>query len=175
VRTAKGDVEWQYCVQYREAAFNLVALSMEHKGILYYFRYEEGKYRLVLTDLAGGYTTCGERPGQVLPRVAGWGHDLATRSTAEEDRQANGPCAVVPPDANRRPRCGPTPGGPVGRFGWHGLALMSTKGPAALSAGGVGALPGNEEHHPASETRAHLRNSTDARRGGSGPSRRVTN
>ena len=41
---------WEYCVQYRETAFNFVSRLMEHEGIYYYFEHENGKHTLVLAD-----------------------------------------------------------------------------------------------------------------------------
>jgi len=42
--------EWEYCVQYRETAFNFISRLLEQEGIYYYFRHEEGKHTLVLCD-----------------------------------------------------------------------------------------------------------------------------
>lgn len=42
--------KWNYCVQYRETDFNFVSRLMEHEGIYYYFRHEDGKHTLVVTD-----------------------------------------------------------------------------------------------------------------------------
>jgi type VI secretion system secreted protein VgrG len=42
--------EWNYCVQYRETDFNFVSRLLEHEGIYYYYRHEEGKHTLVMTD-----------------------------------------------------------------------------------------------------------------------------
>lgn len=42
--------EWNYCVQYRETAFNFVSRLMEHEGIYYFFIHEEDKHTLVLAD-----------------------------------------------------------------------------------------------------------------------------
>ncbi len=41
---------WNYCVQYRETDFNFVSRLMEHEGIYYYFRHDDGKHTMVLTD-----------------------------------------------------------------------------------------------------------------------------
>jgi len=46
--------EWDHCVQYRETDFNFVSRLMEHEGIYYYFRHEDGKHTMVLcNDLSG--------------------------------------------------------------------------------------------------------------------------
>lgn len=41
---------WEYCVQYRETDFNFVSRLMEQEGIYYYFKHEDGKHTLILTD-----------------------------------------------------------------------------------------------------------------------------
>src|ERR1700684_2095813 len=38
----------EYCVQYRETDFNFVSRLMEHAGISYFFKHENGKHTLVL-------------------------------------------------------------------------------------------------------------------------------
>ncbi|MAY75773.1 MAG: type VI secretion system tip protein VgrG [Phycisphaerae bacterium] len=48
---------WEYCVQYRETAFNFVSRLMEQEGIHYYFEHEDGKHTLVLADDIGSYGT----------------------------------------------------------------------------------------------------------------------
>jgi len=42
--------QWEYCVQYQETDFAFVSRLMEHEGIYYWFRHEDGKHTLVLTD-----------------------------------------------------------------------------------------------------------------------------
>lgn len=41
---------WEYCVQYRETDFNFISRLMEQEGIYYYFKHEEDKHTLVLSD-----------------------------------------------------------------------------------------------------------------------------
>jgi len=41
---------WEYCVQYRETDFNFVSRLMEQEGIYYYFKHEDGKHTMVLSD-----------------------------------------------------------------------------------------------------------------------------
>ncbi|MGE0761020.1 MAG: type VI secretion system Vgr family protein [Pirellulaceae bacterium] len=55
--------QWEYCVQYRETDFNFVSRLMEQEGMFYYFRHENGKHTLVLSDHKGSYGECPE--GQV--------------------------------------------------------------------------------------------------------------
>jgi type VI secretion system secreted protein VgrG len=50
-----------YCVQYRETAFNFVSRLMEEYGIYYYFTHDNGKHTLVLGDSPNGNVDC---PGQ---------------------------------------------------------------------------------------------------------------
>ena len=42
--------KWEYCVQYRETAFNFVSRLMEQEGIYYFFKHEDGKHTLVMAD-----------------------------------------------------------------------------------------------------------------------------
>lgn len=42
--------DWEYCVQYQETDFDFVSRLMEHEGIYYWFRHENGQHTLVLTD-----------------------------------------------------------------------------------------------------------------------------
>lgn len=46
---------WEYCVQYRESAFDFVSRLMEQEGIYYYFKHEDGKHTLVLADDPGSH------------------------------------------------------------------------------------------------------------------------
>src|SRR5262249_2646986 len=45
----------EYVVQYRETAFNFVSRLLEHEGIYYFFRHENGKHKIVLTDGPGAH------------------------------------------------------------------------------------------------------------------------
>ena len=40
----------EYCVQYRETTFNFVQRLMEHEGIYYYWKHEDGSHKMVLCD-----------------------------------------------------------------------------------------------------------------------------
>jgi len=44
-----------YCVQYRESDFNFISRLMEHAGIFYYFKHEEDKHTMVITDNNSDY------------------------------------------------------------------------------------------------------------------------
>jgi type VI secretion system secreted protein VgrG len=48
--------EWIYCVQYRETDFNFISRLMEHEGIYYYYRHQDGHHTMVLTDSVGKQT-----------------------------------------------------------------------------------------------------------------------
>ena len=52
-----------YCVQYRETAFNFVSRLMEEEGIAYFFKHDNGKHTLVLFDQKSSY--------QDIPATAG--------------------------------------------------------------------------------------------------------
>jgi type VI secretion system secreted protein VgrG len=45
----------EYCVQYRESDFNFVSRLMEQEGIYYYFKHENDKHTLVLSDSASSH------------------------------------------------------------------------------------------------------------------------
>ena len=63
-----------YCVQYRETAFDFVSRLMEQEGIYYYFKHENGKHTLVLCDrisahaVVPGYKEIPLYPGSPNPR-----------------------------------------------------------------------------------------------------------
>lgn len=48
---------WTYCVQYRETDFNFVSRLMEHEGIYFYFKHQDGKHILVLSDAVSAHQT----------------------------------------------------------------------------------------------------------------------
>lgn len=58
----------EYCVQYQESSFDFVSRLMEDEGIHYYFKHEEGKHTLVLTDDSPGSPPC---PGLAKVRFIG--------------------------------------------------------------------------------------------------------
>jgi type VI secretion system secreted protein VgrG len=72
--------KWEYCVQYRETAFNFVSRLMEQEGIFYFFRHEEGKHTLVLADQKSAYQDCHENSvkytaGSLAPNhLTAWEH-----------------------------------------------------------------------------------------------------
>lgn len=48
---------WEYCVQYGETDFDFVSRLMEHEGIYYYFKHEDGRHHLVLADSISAHET----------------------------------------------------------------------------------------------------------------------
>ena len=48
----------EYCVQYRETAFDFVSRLLEEEGIFYFFEYAAGKHTLVLADATSAYADC---------------------------------------------------------------------------------------------------------------------
>jgi type VI secretion system secreted protein VgrG len=77
---------WEYCVQYRETAFNFVSRLMELEGIFYYFRHEDGKHTLTLGDAKSNYFDSVEShvkysSGSRAPNhVSAWEHQYEFRS-----------------------------------------------------------------------------------------------
>jgi type VI secretion system secreted protein VgrG len=51
-----GSTVLDYCVQYRESAFDFVTRLMEQYGIYYYFKHEDGKHTLMLADDPNSHT-----------------------------------------------------------------------------------------------------------------------
>jgi type VI secretion system secreted protein VgrG len=76
----------EYCVQYRETTFNFISRLMEHEGIFYFFRHEDGKHTMVLANAASSYADCPESqveysPGSLAPNhVQSWEHHYEFRS-----------------------------------------------------------------------------------------------
>ncbi|ANN74389.1 type VI secretion system Vgr family protein [Bordetella bronchialis] len=49
---------WEYGVQYQETDFDFISRLMEHEGIYYWFRHEQGRHTLVLSDDTAQHDTC---------------------------------------------------------------------------------------------------------------------
>ncbi|MFT3867630.1 MAG: type VI secretion system tip protein TssI/VgrG [Nibricoccus sp.] len=72
----------EFCVQYRESAWNFVSRLMEKEGIGYHFKHEENRHLMVLTDSVSkhkaipGYETIPYREsdtaGQILGAISSW-------------------------------------------------------------------------------------------------------
>jgi type VI secretion system secreted protein VgrG len=62
----------EYCVQYRETAFNFVSRLMEEYGIFYYFDHStQGQHTLVLKDSSNGLQPCPSSPASYQTVVGG--------------------------------------------------------------------------------------------------------
>ncbi|MGO9599194.1 MAG: type VI secretion system Vgr family protein [Isosphaeraceae bacterium] len=76
----------EYCVQYRETAFNFISRLMEHEGIFFFFRHGNGKHTMVLSNAVSSYTDCPESPveystGSLAPNhIHSWEHYYEFRS-----------------------------------------------------------------------------------------------
>lgn len=62
--------KWEYCVQYRETDFNFVSRLMEHEGIFYYFKHEQGKHTLMLGDSKSAYKDAQDKEVQFLANMS---------------------------------------------------------------------------------------------------------
>jgi type VI secretion system secreted protein VgrG len=51
----------EYCVQYRETAFNFLARLMEEEGIFYFFRHGDGSHKMVIADDPSAFYTSDDR------------------------------------------------------------------------------------------------------------------
>jgi type VI secretion system secreted protein VgrG len=60
----------EYCVQYRETAFDFVSRLMEQEGIYYFFRHEDGKHTMVLGDSGRAFEDCRENQVKYHPGTA---------------------------------------------------------------------------------------------------------
>ena len=60
-----------YCVQYRETAFNFVSRLMEQYGIFYFFEHEDGKHTLVLADAPTAHSPCPGQPRARFQQIIG--------------------------------------------------------------------------------------------------------
>lgn len=62
----------EYCVQYRETAFNFVSRLMEEFGIFYYFDHTtQGEHTLVLADSPSGLKACPSSPASYAVETGG--------------------------------------------------------------------------------------------------------
>ncbi len=65
--------QWIYCVQYRETDFNFICRLLEEEGIYFFFKHEDKKHTLVLSDVPDEHKDC---PGQETARyqitAGGW-------------------------------------------------------------------------------------------------------
>jgi type VI secretion system secreted protein VgrG len=83
--------KWDYCVQYRETDFQFITRLLEHEGIYWWVKHEQGKHTLVLMDSASAHDPIAfearlpyledniEQPRHNEPLIASW--------TSEEEIQ----------------------------------------------------------------------------------------
>ena len=64
----------EYCVQYRETAYDFICRLLEEEGIFFYFRHDEKNHTVVFSDHNRGLTKCANTAGRDLAghRRAGW-------------------------------------------------------------------------------------------------------
>ncbi|MDQ2695986.1 MAG: type VI secretion system tip protein VgrG [Pseudomonadota bacterium] len=81
--------KWDYCVQYRESAFNFVSRLLEQEGIFYWFRHARDRHTLLLADHKGAYAelpesqvdyTGGGAGALAQDHITHWEHEYAFRS-----------------------------------------------------------------------------------------------
>jgi type VI secretion system secreted protein VgrG len=93
-----GSIVLEYCVQYRESAFDFVCRLMEQFGIYYYFQHTSGVHTLVLADDPNSHSSIGEalpfHSGQTEQRavedhVWEWTSDLQLRPGAHSYQDYN--------------------------------------------------------------------------------------
>src|SRR5262249_36198666 len=76
---------WEYCVQYRETAFNFVSRLMEQCGIFYYFTHDDGKHTMTLADHKGTYKDVAENKVEFsggdtgTNQLSRWAHNFEFR------------------------------------------------------------------------------------------------
>ena len=64
---------WEYCVQYRETAFNFISRLLEQEGIFYFFKHEKTKHVMVLGDSPSVHEKCPGHAKVVYDREGGPG------------------------------------------------------------------------------------------------------
>ena len=77
VQLTKTFPKREYCVQYRETAFNFVSRLMEQYGIFYYFKHADGSHTMVLGDSTSAYEDCADDSLSFRRDIAG-NFDLLT-------------------------------------------------------------------------------------------------
>lgn len=87
VKTTGTYAAREYCVQYRETAFNFISRLMEYEGIFYFFIHEDGKHTLVLADANSVFQDCQANPvgygsggSSAFSQVHSWEHQYEYRS-----------------------------------------------------------------------------------------------
>ena len=73
-----------YCVQYRETAFNFISRLMEEEGIYYFFTHEDGKHTLNLADDSDAYPDCHVSEIEYDPTENPYGDEIFKLSLEQE-------------------------------------------------------------------------------------------
>ncbi len=63
----------EYCVQYRETAFDFMARLLEEEGICYYFQHSDKGHTVILADSTSGHGPCELEPEVIYEPVSGKG------------------------------------------------------------------------------------------------------
>jgi type VI secretion system secreted protein VgrG len=67
----------EYCVQYRETAFNFVSRLLEEEGIFYYFEHTDGNHKIIFSDASESLPAC--------PRVSTFSYSLMADQNVADD------------------------------------------------------------------------------------------
>jgi type VI secretion system secreted protein VgrG len=86
----------EYCVQYRETAFNFVSRLMEQYGIFYFFEHTDGDHTLVMADAVSALNPCPGQPKARYDRVVGGAkdEDVVTAWQLEQELRT-GKCSLT--------------------------------------------------------------------------------
>ncbi len=80
---------WDYCCQYRETDFQFISRLMEQEGIFYFFKHENNKHTLMVSDHKGAYKDCKDAAvefetllsvGNKFDQISRWEHSYEFRS-----------------------------------------------------------------------------------------------
>lgn len=83
-----------FCVQYNETTFNFVSRLMEHEGIYYYWKHENGKHTMMIVDDMASHESCPGRaeiewrPHTGLPQD-GYLYDLRVQKSVSTGKFAH--------------------------------------------------------------------------------------
>ena len=120
-QSSSGDIQLDYCVQYRETSFDFVMRLMEQFGIYYFFKHEDGKHTLVLCDdpnsheaLSDPIKFSGDRPGPEA--VDDYVRDWSAHSSLESAKFTFRDYNFETPAADLTAKSIQSPGHPYGSF-----------------------------------------------------------
>ncbi len=78
---------WDYCVQYRETAFNFISRLMEKEGMYYFFQHSNGKHVMVIGDSSTVPQNCDYQSTVGMDPTIGGVHDEDSVYTWERHYQ----------------------------------------------------------------------------------------